>query len=66
MAPKAGHAFLVARATPKAKGKSKPKAKGVPKVQVEPELANFEETLQAAHACTKRLPTKAGTDGCRA
>ena len=49
----------------------KPKAKPEPKPDklyksVEPVFATFEEALEAAKKCTKCLPTKFGTKGCRA
>ena len=61
-----GQEFIdkVKLAKPKA---TKPKAKSVAKVYKNPEptFATLEEALTAAHKCTKCLPTKALTKGCR-
>ena len=53
---------------PKAKAKPEAKAPAKPKVykSVEPVFETLEQALKAALTCTKCLPTKHGTKGCRA
>lgn len=46
--------------------KAKGKAKAKPKPSVEPNFANLEQALEAAQGCTKCLPAKFGSKGCRA
>ena len=55
-----------AEAKAEAKGKAKAKAEERAKKQVEPVFATFEEALEAGKLCSKCLPTKFGTKGCRA
>ena len=50
----------------KAKAKAKPEPKGKVLKATEPIHATFEHALAAGYACTKCIPTKAGTKGCRA
>ena len=52
------------------KAKSVPKAapalpEAPPPPSIEPLFDTLEEALEAAHKCSKRLPTKMGTKGCR-
>ena len=54
-----------ARPKPKAKAKAEAKAQ-VEKLQIEPVFGSFDEAQEAAFKCTKCLPTKSGTKGCRA
>jgi len=56
-------------ASGEAKAKAKAKAKAtaqVERVQIEPTFGALDEALEAAWACTKCLPTKNMTNGCRA
>ena len=51
---------------PTAKAESKPESKLKVYKSVEPVFETFEQALTAATACSKCLPTKFGTKGCRA
>ena len=65
-----GNEFIdkIKAAAPKPKAEPKPKAKPEPKPRkiVEPTYDTLEKALEAAKKCSKCLPTKAGTKGCRA
>ena len=54
-----------ARPKPKAKAKAEAKAQ-VEKLQIEPVFDDFDEALEAAWKCSKCIPTKSGSKGCRA
>ena len=49
----------------KAKAKASASAAEVRRKKVEPQFETLEEALEAAQKCTKCLPTRAATKGCR-
>ena len=55
-----------AKAEAKAQATAKARARELARKPVEPVFASLEEALVAAQACTKCLPTRLGSKGCRA